>query len=561
VNDLTPEEQWYLYEKARELKKAVADGGDVSAFQLRNSESSVWLIFMEDSTRTKESFRNAAEFHGLKVNVFDCNSSSFKKSETITDTIKMLCGYSTGQSTFVVRSKLEGVCKWLEEAMSGHAKNLGVPRPSFLNAGDGRHEHPSQEFLDQFSFLEQKGWDNSSIHLTLLGDLFHGRTVHSKVDGLKIYGKVEVDLIAPAELALPKMYEDRMREAGFTVRKFGSIAEYLEQDHISEIWYFTRLQLERMGDQVLSKADALRDAVTFKHEFVDRLPTGTKFFHPLPRDSRHPEIPFWLDNTKFNGWDQQSQNGYFTRIILLGMVGGHLGKDFRVSASRAIQNASGSDSTSEITPEKTAFGNGKATFPESPASSNSPFLHSSDFIEVLRRPESPEKKIDVGIYPIADGIVIDHIAKGQTAERIWDRMDKVRINLGLSTTGAQGAYYSSSDPQKMKGIMSLPNFDVSRWDRANLKRLAALTPGSTVNIVQGNRVQEKYRLHIPPRIYNFSDISCSNTACISHTSNLQREVEPYFLRSATNRQEEGGATFSCKYCEHVHSFDAIWASK
>ena len=62
------------------------------------------------------------------------------------------------------------------------------------------------------------GWDTSSIHLALLGDLFHGRTVHSKVDGLRIYRKVFVDLVAPVELALPKMYEDRMVARGYVVR-------------------------------------------------------------------------------------------------------------------------------------------------------------------------------------------------------------------------------------------------------------------------------------------------------------------------------------------------------
>merc|ERR1719321_2528824 len=118
----------------------------------------------------------------------------------------MLVGYSMGQTTFVIRSKLEGPCRWLEDAIGTHAQNLGVPRPSFLNAGDGRHEHPSQEFLDEFSFLEHKGWDNSSIHLALIGDLFHARAIHSKVDGLKIFDRVEVDLVAPVELALPDMY-------------------------------------------------------------------------------------------------------------------------------------------------------------------------------------------------------------------------------------------------------------------------------------------------------------------------------------------------------------------
>merc|ERR1719188_1913587 len=77
----------------------------------------------------------------------------------------------------------------------------------------------------------------------------------------------------------------------------------------------------------------LRQAVTMQREFVSMVPENTKFFHPLPRDARHPTLPFWLDNTELNGWDQQSQNGYFTRIVLLGMLGGHFGDDFQVEAN------------------------------------------------------------------------------------------------------------------------------------------------------------------------------------------------------------------------------------
>lgn len=559
VNDLSREEQWYLYKKTAELKQAIATGepGATTPFQSSDGKSCVYLIFMEDSTRTKESFRNAAEFHGMKVNMFDCQHSSFQKSETITDAIKMLVGYSTGRSTFVIRSKLEGVCRSLEDSLTEQARRLKVPRPSFLNAGDGRHEHPSQEFLDEFSFLEHKGWDSKSIHVALIGDLYHGRTVHSKVDGLKIYDHVEVDLIAPAELALPCTYERRMIEAGFVVRKFDSIAKYLEQAHVSEIWYFTRLQLERMGDRVLSQAARLREAVTFRKDFVELVPENAKFFHPLPRDSRNPELPYWLDGTKFNGWDQQSQNGFFTRIILLGMVSGHLGGDFEISTPRKAvkdSNQRGYPTPTHITPEKHVL--------QSPVQSpglGSSLRESPDFLEALSLPlEKAEKSTKEGVYPIRQGIVIDHVAQGQDMETIWDRMTKVRKNIGLNASGALGVYFSASDPKVAKGLMTYPDLDVSKWDRMNLKKLAALAPGSTLNVIEESFVKEKFRLHVPPRIYNLPDLVCKNESCVSHPKNLQREVMPYFIRSAS--EEEGcGWTFVCKYCEHVHAFDEIWA--
>lgn len=75
----------------------------------------------------------------------------------------------------------------------------------------------------------------------------------------------------------------------------------MAQPKIAKIWYFTRLQLERMGEKVLDKQGELRKAVTMQQEFVSKLPEGTKFFHPLPRDARHPVLPYWLDNTDLNG--------------------------------------------------------------------------------------------------------------------------------------------------------------------------------------------------------------------------------------------------------------------
>merc|ERR1712151_1065205 len=100
-------------------------------------DSTVYLLFMDSSTRTKESLRNAGTYHGVKVNDFHAASSSFTKNETITDCIKMLSVYSTERSVFVIRSPLEGVCSWLQTVLSQHTKRFGLPTPAFVNAGDG----------------------------------------------------------------------------------------------------------------------------------------------------------------------------------------------------------------------------------------------------------------------------------------------------------------------------------------------------------------------------------------------------------------------------------------
>lgn len=511
VADLSVDEQRYLYRKTRELKEAWAAGGDLTPFRIIDPELSVYLMFLEDSTRTKESFRNAAKFHDIRLNVFDASSSSFKKSESLVDTIKMLFGYGR-RSIFIMRTEMEGVCRAMEEQIGEYADRIGRERPVFINAGDGRHEHPTQEFLDEFTFLEKRGWDDSHIHVALIGDLYHGRTVHSKADGLKAFRSVTVDLVAPEELALPATYRSRMEDNGFEIREWGSIEEYLGSADISDCWYFTRLQLERMGDKVRERENELRQAVTFRQEWLAQLPENTRFFHPLPRHREKPVIPSFLDGTPLNGWDGQSINGYFTRVIELAMVAGRLGSDFAGVGP---------------VPE----GNEESFITEVP----------------ITRKSRVEDRFKVGIKPVDDGTVIDHIAKGQTPEEIWDRIDKIRRILKLNVRGSHGVFHSA-DPQNYKGIISLP--DILGISHTELKKLAAVSPGCTVNLVKDRSVQAKYRLAMPPKIYNFAEISCKNPECVTWPGAFQN-VPPHFYRTV-------GETFTCRYCGKRHEYGDIW---
>jgi aspartate carbamoyltransferase len=511
VNDLSVDEQLYLYKKTAEFKKAYFGGGDTSSFLINDPDYAAYLLFFENSTRTKESFRNAVLYHKMKLNNFDVSTSSVTKEESLSDTVKMLFGYSK-QSLFIIRSTREGVCRALEDSLTDYAQKIGYPIPAFINAGDGRHEHPTQEFLDEFTFLEKQNWDNNSIHIALLGDLYHGRTVHSKVDGLRIFKNVQIDMIAPPELQIPSHYETRMKENGFQIRKFNSIDEYLGQKKTADIWYFTRLQLERMGEEILGKADKLRQAVIFQKDFLSKIKGGTRFYHPLPRHRVHPTIPTFLDGTPLNGWDGQSINGFFTRMILIGMVGGKIGEDFLGQHWK------------------------KPHF-------------DSDFVEEII-PSRVSKIIDrykVGIKPVDSGIVIDHIGKGESIEVLWSLIDKIRRILNLNCRSSHGVFHSS-DRVHFKGIISLP--DIHSIDEKDIKKLAAIAPGCTLNIIENQSVLKKYRLHMPPRIYNFNEISCKNEQCISHPD-LHENVQNDFHRIDMNY-------FKCKYCERTYSYQELW---
>lgn len=511
VKDLSLDEQAWLYEKTRRLKEKLTAGDPAKDFRILNPDLGVYLMFLEDSTRTKESFRNAAKFHGLNLNDFDAKSSSFQKKESITDTVKMLMGYNS-ESIFIIRSRQEGVCRWLEHAMGAYAQKAGLPRPGFINAGDGRHEHPTQEFLDEFSFLEYCRWDRAHLHIALVGDLFHGRTVHSKMEGLRIFREVEVDLVAPPELAMPEYYIEGMRANGFKIRVFESIAEYLAQPKRAPVWYFTRLQLERMGEKLLKRGEALRAAVTFQREHMGKIDPATRFFHPLPRHSEMPTIPTFLDDTPFNAWDEQSRNGYFTRIVEIGMLGGLFGGDFRGAG------------------------------PVKPGAEE-PFIAEAP----IKQKSKPDYKI--GIRPVEEGLVIDHIGTGDEPRQIWDHISKIRSILGLHMVSSQGVFMNEK-LDHYKGIISIPG--LKSLDEVQIRRLAAIAPNCTLNIVGDHRVRRKYRLGLPGTVRGLEGICCKNPDCISNPANFEPVIADF------RRSDKG--TFVCGYCNTPHEYREIWAS-
>lgn len=514
IKDLSNEERSYLFEKTRELKAALAAGDTetVDRFRINDPDFGMYEVFLEDSTRTRESFKNAAKFHRIKLSSLSTDSSSFNKGESYADTFNTLAGYDN--DIFIIRSKLEGVCRWLEESSKDYAQRNELGKtPSFINAGDGKHEHPTQELLDEYTFLEDNEFSSKTIHLALVGDLFHGRTVHSKAHGLTIFDSVKVDLIAPEELAMPSAYVQIMESNGFEVRTFTSIEEYLDSDDIADKWYFTRPQLERMGDRILQKQDELRECITFDKRFLPKVPEGTIFYHPLPRHRAHPVIPTYLDATPLNGWERQSSNGMLVRIVLLGMFSGVIGDDFIAPAKKAS------------------------------AEQENDFIEQADVSE-----QGKARTYSEGVHPISEGIVIDHIGKGGTTSEIRKHMETITRVLGLHGKGGDWVSTSNRDPNLFKGIIFRP--DIKNFDRTSLKRLAAIAPGSTLNIIAGGQVQEKYRVNLPPKIYNFEDLSCKNLNCISNPKHREH-VPAFFWKTA-------GDEFVCEYCGKHHTFKEIW---
>jgi aspartate carbamoyltransferase len=512
--DFSIDEKKYLFEQTKILKEAWQknDHDTLNRFRIDNRDFGIYEVFLEDSTRTRESFRNAAEFHNVKLSMFNSDSSSFNKSESYLDGFMTLAGYKN--QIFILRSRVEGVCRWLERKGKNYAERnkLGY-KPAFINAGDGKHEHPTQELLDEFTLIEDNNWNTDFLHIALVGDLFHGRTVHSKADGLKIFDNVKVDLVAPPELAMPAQYIEKMKNNGYEIRIFESLEEYLNQPNIANRFYFTRPQLERMGERILKRQDELRDKITFREEFIGKLKENTYFYHPLPRHKAHPTIPTFLDDTPLNHWEAQSINGMFVRIILLSAIAGKIGHDF----------------------------NGKTVVHK---------VLNDDFVHEVEPDHSKSKTLKEGINPLANGVVIDRFCRGEEKEDIWQYLYKTMSIMGFAKyKGSIGVGESKKKPGVYKGLIFLP--EIKELSDSDVRRLAAVTAGCTVNRVQDNKVVRKLRLTSPPRIYNINGTGCANEACISHGTHAER-VPPEFLRKTDN------GTLECLYCGTPHQFKDIW---
>ena len=497
VSDLSISEQRKLYSTAAEIKRSIHDG----QFPANDNGRCAYLMFLEDSTRTKESFRNAAATLDYRVNMFDATHSSISKSETLNDTVRMLCGYTPSMgSVFVIRSKTEGLCRSLADSMSEYANRVGLVPPSFINAGDGRHEHPTQEFLDEFTFLEQLGNRTDEIHIALIGDLLLGRTIHSKADGLCIFSKVTVDLIAPPELQLPAQYINKMKKNGFSLNFFGSLDEYFASpSQVAPILYFTRLQLERMDKSLLEKETQLRSATSLRMDMLPKLPKGAKIYHPLPRHGETPEIPFEVDKTEFNGYDEQSRNGYFVRTALMQLV----------TPNPQISRVS------QIAQVPRAF-------------------HTE---EMEAHDVNPMFKFLATTNANHDEAWIDiQLPQGKPSD-VRKAITKMRV---LSNTDILDG---SCQVVGTRGTHTIP-ISLLR-DKKWLEFFFAYFSGCQAKIVyqhSNHTLMQITAPEAPERVKGLKGLACLNSACVSHPDMKQRDVQPVFERI-------DNTVYKCRYCD------------
>jgi aspartate carbamoyltransferase catalytic subunit len=153
----------------------------------------VFNLFFENSTRTRTTFEIAAKRLSADVINLNINASSTSKGETLLDTIDNLVAMNADM--FVVRHAQSGA----PHLIASHLQATGRPHVHVINAGDGRHAHPTQGLLDLYTIRHYKR-DFRALSVAIVGDVLHSRVARSLIHGLTTLGTPDVRVIGPQTL-------------------------------------------------------------------------------------------------------------------------------------------------------------------------------------------------------------------------------------------------------------------------------------------------------------------------------------------------------------------------
>jgi len=254
---------------------------------------SVALAFFESSTRTRISFATAAARLGADTMALQAESSSLKKGESLSDTIRTL--EAMRPDGFVIRHSSSGAAEFI-------AQRVDVP---VLNAGDGMHEHPTQALLDALTIRDRKG-KLEGWNVTILGDIVHSRVARSNIHLLSKFG-------ARITLAGPPMWIPREFEAmAPNVRRTSCIEDALDG---ADVVMVLRVQTERLHEPALSPDEyILRYQLTGERLRLAR--PDALVLHPGPM-IRGLEIDPTVADGPQSAVLEQVTNGLAVRMALL----------------------------------------------------------------------------------------------------------------------------------------------------------------------------------------------------------------------------------------------------
>ena len=256
----------------------------------------VTLAFFEPSTRTYTSFDVAAKKLGANVVGFRSDAvTSVSKGESFADTVRMLASYS---DCLIIRHKWDGASRFATQ----------VTDKPVINAGDGKHEHPTQSLIDLYTVKSVFG-KIDGLTYGVVGDLKYGRAGRSFLYGLTRYKPKRAYMIAPKHLRLGK---ESLSNLNYPYKETDNLMAVAKE---IDVLYVTRIQKERFADEI--EYNKVKDSYRINNAVVDALPSRAIIMHPLPRVN---EIEREVDKSKKAKYFEQAANGVPVRMAILNKI-------------------------------------------------------------------------------------------------------------------------------------------------------------------------------------------------------------------------------------------------
>ena len=215
-------------------------------------------LFFESSTRTRTSFEIAAKRLSADLINFSASTSSLKKGESIIDTIKTI--QSMMIDLLIMRHPDSGVMNFI-------AANIDVP---LINAGDGKHQHPTQALLDLYT-IKKSFKDFKGLKVAIAGDILNSRVARSDI---KLFKRMGMDVtIVSAPMLLPVNLEYFDSNYVYDIEK---IIEDID------ILYMLRMQFERQDRKYYPSIKEYNRFLSLNMERLKKMKRGSLIMHPGP---------------------------------------------------------------------------------------------------------------------------------------------------------------------------------------------------------------------------------------------------------------------------------------
>ncbi len=283
-----------ILDTAARLSEQVQQEGKLTIL----SGKTIANLFFEPSTRTRTTFELAAKRLSADVLNVNISTSSTTKGETLIDMLQNLEAMYC--DLFVIRHNESGTPHFMAQHIAPHV--------SIVNAGDGRHEHPTQAMLDMYTIRQFKP-DFSQLKVAIVGDILHSRVARSQIHALTTLGVPEIRVVAPKTL-MPIGVES------FGVKVFHQLQAGLRN---VDVVMMLRLQRERMQSALLPSEHEYFQSYGLTEDLLEVTAPDAIVMHPGPIN-RGVEIDSVVADGPRSVILQQVSNGIAIRMAVMAMT-------------------------------------------------------------------------------------------------------------------------------------------------------------------------------------------------------------------------------------------------